>query len=206
MLFDRIVKCGKEFCSKVINPATLTMLFSILLSGVCLAAEAEHGGGGGAQFKDFLYRLLNFTILVVVMYMLLKKPAGNFFANRRESIRRTLEELEQKKAEAERKYKEYEGKLAALDKETKSILDEYLEDGEREREKIIDAAKKQAQYIKEQAKFAIRQEVKVAKAELQQEIAEMTVSTAGEILKKNIKRKDHNRLIEDFKKKVVKAK
>lgn len=206
MLFDRIVKYVKKSCSKMINPVILNVLFCVLLSGVCLAAEAEHGGGGGAQFKDFLYRLLNFTILVVVMYMVLKKPLANFLANRRESIRRTLGELEQKKAEAERKYKEYEGKLAALDKETKSILDEYLQDGEREREKIIDAAKKQAQYIKEQAQFAIRQEVKVAKSELQQEIADMTVSTAEEILKKNIKKKDHNRLIEDFRKKVVKAK
>ncbi len=177
----------------------------LAFAAVCFAAEGGHGGGG-AQFKDFLYRLLNFSILVGVMYYLTKKPLANFLANRKESIRRTLQELELKKAEAEKKYEEYQGKLAALDEETKKIIEEYIQEGEREKEKIIEAAKKQAQYIKEQAQFAIRQEVKVAKADLQKEIAEMTVKTAEEILKKNIKKKDHDRLIDEFRKKVVKAK
>ncbi|RLB00059.1 MAG: ATP synthase F0 subunit B, partial [Deltaproteobacteria bacterium] len=189
----------------VLGSSGILVLSGCVFATVCIAAEGGHGGGSG-QLEDFLYRLLNFSILVGVMYYVTKKPLANFLANRKESIRRTLQELELKKAEAEKKYEEYQGKLAALDEETKKIIEEYIEEGEREKQKIIEAANKQAQYIKEQAQFAIRQEVKTAKADLQREIAEMTVKTAEEILRKNIKKKDHDRLIDEFRKKVVKAK
>ncbi len=200
-----ITKKAKKYLVTVLGSTGALVLLTLAFSAVCLAAEGAHGGGG-SQFKDFLYRVLNFSILVGIMYYVSKKPLANFLANRKESIRRTLQELELKKAEAEKKYEEYQGKLAALDEETKKIIEEYIEEGEREKQKIIEAARKQAQYIKEQAQFAIRQEVKMAKTELQKEIAEMTVKTAEEILKKNIKKKDHDRLIDEFRKKVVKAK
>ena len=200
-----IVKKVQKYLLAVMGSSGILVLSGFLFASVCLAAEGTHGGGG-AQFKDFLYRVLNFSILVGIMYYVTKKPLANFLANRKESIRRTLQELELKKAEAEKKYEEYQGKLAALDEETKKIIEEYIHEGEREKQKIIEAAEKQAQYIKEQAQFAIRQEIKTAKVDLQKEIAEMTVKTAEEILKKNIKKKDHDRLIDEFRKKVVKAK
>ncbi len=200
-----IVKKLPKRLLTVLGSTVTLLLLGFVFAAVAMAAEGGHGGGS-AQLKDFLYRVLNFSILVGVMYYITKKPLANFLANRRESIRRTLQELELKKAEAEKKYEEYQGKLAALDEETRKIIEEYILEGEREKQKIIEAAKKQAQYIKEQAQFAIRQEVKLAKADLQQEIAEMTVKTAEEILRKNIKKKDHARLIDEFRKKVVKAK
>ncbi len=200
-----IVKDPKKYYLTVLGSWSAIILLNLVLAAVCLAAETGHGGGGG-QIKDFLYRVLNFSILVGIMYYITKKPLANFLANRKESIRRTLQELELKKAEAEKKYEEYQKKLEALDEETKDIIQEYIESGEKEKQKIIEAARKQAQYIKEQAQFAIRQEVKMAKADLQREIAEMTVKTAEEILRKNIKKKDHDRLIDEFRKKVVKAK
>ncbi|RLB06051.1 MAG: ATP synthase F0 subunit B [Deltaproteobacteria bacterium] len=200
-----IVRKAWKYLLGVLGSSGILVLLGWVFATVCIAAEGAHGGGS-AQFKDFLYRILNFSILVGVMYYVTKKPLANFLANRKESIRRTLQELELKKAEAEKKYEEYQGKLAALDEETKKIIEEYIQEGEREKQKIIEAANKQAQYIKEQAQFAIRQEVKTAKADLQREIAEMTVKTAEEILRKNIKKKDHDRLIDEFRKKVVKAK
>jgi len=200
-----IVRKAWKYLLGVLGSSGILILLGCVFATVCIAAEGAHGGGS-AQFKDFLYRILNFSILVGVMYYVTKKPLANFLANRKESIRRTLQELELKKAEAEKKYEEYQGKLAALDEETKKIIEEYIQEGEREKQKIIEAANKQAQYIKEQAQFAIRQEVKTAKADLQREIAEMTVKTAEEILRKNIKKKDHDRLIDEFRKKVVKAK
>ena len=67
---------------------------------------------------------------------------------------------------------EFKAKLAALEDETKKIVAELVAEGEVERQKIIDAAHKQADYIKQQAQLAIQQEIKAAKESLQEEVGD----------------------------------
>ena len=182
----------------------------VCVAGVLMAtvALASGGGehGGGLPWKDFFLRILNFTIMVGILYKLLKKPMANFFSSRRENIQRLLKELEEQRREAERKAEEYKAKLAALDRETEQILAEYIQEGEAEKQKIVEAAEKQAQYIKEQAKLAIQQEIKAAKESLQEEIAELSVNAAADLLKKNIRSEDQDRLVDEFMTKAVEAK
>jgi F-type H+-transporting ATPase subunit b len=113
--------------------------------------------------------------------------------------------LEQKKAEADKTAAEYQAKLAALDVETQKIVAEYVKEGEAEKVKIIEAAKKQAEYIKEQARIVIQQEIKAARDGLQSEVADLSVVAAEEILKKNIMLDDHKRLVQEFMAKVGEA-
>jgi len=191
-----------------------TKIVGILLAVVVLlglhglawaAAEGGHGAGG-LNWKDFLFRLLNFSIMAGILYKLLKKPLTNFFTSRRENIQKTLAELEVKKQEAEKKCQEYKAKLAALEGETQKIVSEYIQEGELEKQKILEAAERQAEYIKEQAQLAIQQEMKAARDTLQREVAEMSVGAAEQILRKKMKAKDQDRLVRDFMTKVVEAK
>jgi len=174
-----------------------------LMAGVALASGgAEHA----TNWKDLLLRTVNFAILVVVLYKLLKNPITNYFSTRRENIKRLLEEMEQKKEEAERKCAEYKAKLAMLDQEVEKIIQEYVQQGERERAKIIEAAERQAAYIKQQAQLAIQQEVKAAKDALREEVAELTVKAAEDMLREKMGAEDQERLVEEFMIKVVEAK
>jgi F-type H+-transporting ATPase subunit b len=162
--------------------------------------------GGASKWPDFFYRLLNFSIMVGVLYFLLRKPTKQFFAKRTKNIGNTIAELEAKKKEAEKTYEEYSKKLAQLDKETDRILQEYVEQGEREKDRIIANAEKAAVEIREQTDIAIEQEIKIAKVELQREIAELSVTAAETMLKEKIKEEDQQKLVNDFMKKVVEAK
>jgi F-type H+-transporting ATPase subunit b len=144
--------------------------------------------------------------MAAILVKLLKKPVANFLASRRENIDKTLAELEQKKQEAEAKLTEYTAKLAVLERETEKIVTEYVQEGEIEKQKIIDAAEKQAHYVRQQAEMAIQQEVKSAKEKLQAEIAELSVAAAEDILRKNIEAQDQQRLVQEFMTKVVEAK
>jgi F-type H+-transporting ATPase subunit b len=143
---------------------------------------------------------------VAVLYKLLKKPVSNYFKSRRENIQSLLEEMERSKKEAERKAAEYKAKLAILDQEAEKILQEYIAQGEREKAKILEAAERQANYIKQQARLAIQQEVEAAKKELREEVAELTVKAAEDILRQKMDMGDQERLIEEFIVKVVEAK
>ena len=183
----------------------------VLVTGVLLglqgaAVASEAGGHGALNWTDFLFRVLNFSIMAAILIKLLKNPLRKYFTSRREDIQKMLADLEQKKQEAEQKYSEYKAKLAALESETQKINSEYVQEGEMERKKILEAAERQAQYIKEQADVAIQQELKAAKESLQKEVSELSVAAAEEIVKNNMQPEDQERLIRDFMTKVVEAK
>lgn len=181
----------------------LAVLVGVMLVGRVWAAEgAEHG----LNWSDLLLRCVNFAILVAVLYKLLKRPIVNYFSTRRRNIQQLLEEMERRKEEAERKCAEYKAKLALLDQEVEKIVKEYVEQGERERAKIVEAAQRQAEYIKQQAQLAIQQEMKAAKEALRAEVAELTVKAAEDILRDRIEDEDQTRLVEEFMIKVVEAK
>ena len=177
----------------------------LALQGVCWAAEGG-GHGGGLNWTDFAYRSVAFVILVAILVKLLKKPISTFFSSRREEIQQLLAELEAKRLETEKRSAEYKTRLAALEDETKKIVAELVAEGEAERQKIIDAAHKQADYIKQQARLSIQQEIKAAKESLQEEIGELTVAAAEKILRKNLQPGDQDRLVRDFMTRVVEAK
>jgi F-type H+-transporting ATPase subunit b len=177
--------------------------FAILMTaGVVWASE-----GGQSMWPDFWQRVFNFAILVTALVIIFKKlDVKSFFTKRTESIANTLNELEVKKEEAEKTYEEYKQKLSQLDKETDRILQEYIEQGEREKARIIASAEKAAAEIRVATDRAIDQEIKSAKEGLQAEIAELSVTAAEALLKEKIGAEDQQKLVDDFMKKVVEAK
>lgn len=191
------------------NLYLFTVLIAVVLLGlqdVAAAAEAGEHGGGHLNWSDFLFRVMNFTIMIAILIKLLKKPVSKYFASRREDIQKMLADLETKKQEAEQKCAEYKAKLAALEEETQQIVSEYVREGESERQKILDAAERQAQYIREQADLSIQQEIKAAKDSLQKEVSELSVTAAEDLLRNNMQSEDQERLVRDFMTKVVEAK
>jgi F-type H+-transporting ATPase subunit b len=174
--------------------------------GSTATAWASGAGGHELPWADFAFRVLNFSILLAVLVKLLKKPLAGFFVSRRDGIEKLLAETEQKRQDAEEKCAAYKARLDVLEGETAKILAEYVREGEAEKQKIIEAAERQALYLKQQAQIAIQQEVKAAKKSLQTEIGELSVAAAEELLRKKIGSKDQQRLVRDFMTKVVEAK
>ncbi len=174
------------------------------------AVDAEHGAAGehhssvtSEKLWDLLWRAMNFFVLFGILFYVLRKPAGQFFSNRRENIANTLKEFEAKKAETEARYKELEEKLNALESEKDKILADYIQEGEEEKKKIIAHAQDMAARIKQQAEITIGQEIKTAKTELTREIADLSASMAEDLIKKNINDQDQERLVEEYLDKVV---
>jgi F-type H+-transporting ATPase subunit b len=198
----RGIKMKGRFVSLLLSGGLL-----LVLGGVAWCSEeGAHGASHALNWSDFLFRALNFGLMVGILVWLLKKPASNFFASRRENIQKLLAELEDKKREAEGKSAEYTAKLAVLDAETASIVAELVQEGEAEKKKIIETALRQADYIKQQAQLAIQQELKAARESLQEEITELSVVAAEELIRKKLRPEDQERLVRDFMTRVVEAK
>jgi len=185
----------------------LTVL--VVLAGASVIYASGAGGHGGSKsfispekLKDLLWRVLNFTGLVIILVMALKKPLTNALHDRRHSIVRQFEELDIQKAEAEKKYKEYEAKIATLDAEVKSIIEAALAQGESEKKRIIEEANRAAGDIKRKAEMAVQYEVALATRRLRAEVADQAVQMAEEIISRNLLESDQIRLVENYLEKV----
>ncbi|RKX62337.1 MAG: ATP synthase F0 subunit B [Thermodesulfobacteriota bacterium] len=165
--------------------------------------HGEHHGLSHSQVMNFIWHCLNFSILVFFLVKFLRKPIAGALKGRTESIRAGFEELEAKRADAERKYAEYEAKLSTMDEQAKRILKSFTEQGESEKEKIIAQAHEAAERIKAQAEFYVQQELAKAKTELQTEVADMAVKMAEDLIRKNLNEEDHHRLISEYLERVV---
>jgi len=146
---------------------------------------------------------MNFTILAAVLFKVLKKPVSDLLSSRQASIKENFDELDAKKGEAEKKYAEYEKKLSTIEQEVKKVVQEYIEQGEAEKKRIIEEAQKAAELIKKQAHFAVDQEMKRAKVALSAEVAALSVKLAEDLIKKNLNESDHKKLIDEYIAKVV---
>lgn len=190
--------------------AVLTAGAVIGIAGVVLASGADphaaadvHGGGHGGslspeKLKDLGWRVMNFAALVIILVKFLKKPLTDGLKNRQEGIRAEFEDLEAHRGEAEREYKEYEGKLAGIDDELKAMVEKAVAQGQKEKERIIEEAERAADSIKRQAEMAVQNEVADAKRRMKAEIAEQAAVMAEEILTKNLQDADQDKLVEDY--------
>lgn len=159
---------------------------------------AEAHGVTPTQIKNLIWWTVNFLVLVIILYKLLKKPVVNFFRSRQEAIKREYEELLLRKKEAEARYLELQEKIKNLKAEAEAIYQNYVEQGLREKERILEEAKRQAERIKEQAQLYIAQEVEKAKDALRKELAEEAVKLAEEILRKRITPEHQRALFREF--------
>jgi F-type H+-transporting ATPase subunit b len=179
-----------------------SLIFFLIITTVSLVfgAEAgrEHHGVTLSQLKNLLWFTLNFIVLFLILYRFLKKPIVDMFKSRQENILKQYNELLEKKKEAEAKYVELQEKIKNLEKEAQEIYQNYVEQGVKEKERIIAEANAQAERIKQQAQLYIQHEMEKAKAILREEIAEASVKLAEEILKKSITEEDQKRTVKEF--------
>lgn len=167
--------------------------YILLLTSTAFAAEGGHEGG-----SDLIWRVINFAVLAGIIYFLLAKKLKNFLQERRESIKKAIEEAKTAKEEAEKKYREYDAKVQLLDKKVLEIANELKAEGIAEKDRLVADAQRAAEKIKEQARITIEQEIKKAKENIKAELAGIAVIMAEEILRKEIKPDDQERLIKEY--------
>jgi len=191
---------------KILQMTIFIATFFIAMCGIVWASSGGDGHGGGvhnAWLPIDTWKVLNFGILAVVGFFLAKKPVTEFFSSRAKSIEDEINELEQKKADAQKELAEYQTKFKNLDQESKQIVEDYIKQGEEAKKRIIAEAGEQAEKLEDMAKRNIQQEFKSAKAKLQQEIVEKALEKAEEIIKASISSDDQDKLVDEYLKKVV---
>lgn len=168
------------------------------------AADAGHGDAHAtdslspAKLKDLGFRVMNFIVLLIILVKFGAKPIANGLGARRKQIRDEIEDLEIKKTDAEKAYKEFSAKLESVEKDVDSIVKKAVAQAEVEKVRIIEAAEKSADDIKRSAEMAIANEITAAKRSLKVDATVQAAAMAEELIIKNLTADDQVKIIEDY--------
>ena len=179
-----------------------TAFFLVLVSAGAVLA-AEHGGGDSSKWLNLLYRFINFVILAWIIYKIAGKRIAEFFSGRKYQIETDLKDMDARKEDAAKQLSTVEASIANLEAERAQILADAEAQGNALKKAIIDQAHSSAEQIKTQAKVAAEQEAKLAVETVKAEMAEKIVEAAEIMVHKQLKRKDHEGLINEYLTKVV---
>ena len=94
------------------------------------SAEGAHWGEQGkdrsADLRDLLYRFINFALLIIILFVAIKKSGlKDSLTGRIEEIKQRLEDLSKEKEEAETKYQDIEKRLRDFDGKKKEIVEQF---------------------------------------------------------------------------------
>jgi F-type H+-transporting ATPase subunit b len=182
----------------------LAGLFMLATAGIVFAASGGNGDHGGPGWvATDTYRVMNFIALVLILFFVLKKPLKQFLGDRIRLIKEQLDDLEAQKQETEKKLAEYNDRLSALSQEAEQIIDQYRQQGENLKEKILQEAQSAAGKLEEQARRNIEMEFAQAKLKLETEVFEKAIEKAEEKLKRETTPEDQEKLVQEYLTKVV---
>ncbi|HUT78597.1 MAG TPA: hypothetical protein VM285_12965 [Polyangia bacterium] len=146
----------------------------------------------------FIATIINFLLLVVVVFLIMRKPIGNMVRTRRDNLVAALEEARQAQEEAERELAAARTKTETLDLEMARLRHEILEAGRSEARRIAAEADQRAERMRADTEAVIGQEVARMADAIRAEAVAAVVARAESTLRETVARADHDRLAREY--------
>jgi F-type H+-transporting ATPase subunit b len=165
------------------------------------AAEAWAAGGAEHHAPDLsglIFPVLNFLIYAGIIYYFAIPLVRGFLKTRHDEVLAAITEAADRKRRAEASVQDYRNRLAKLEQEINSIQATLKAEGELDKARLLREAEGLAGKIKSDAQFLAEQEVKLAKRQVFQELAERAKATATQLIRRSMSEADQDRLVEEF--------
>jgi F-type H+-transporting ATPase subunit b len=144
-----------------------------------------------------IWTLVSFAITLWVLKRYAFGPIQKLIDDRRERIRRAVEEAEETREEARRLLAEHRKLVAQAKGEAESILAEARKIADSQRERMRQETEEDRQRRLEETKRQIEQATQQALAEIRREVASLSVLAAEKITRKTLTSADQQRLIDE---------
>lgn len=183
------------------------------ISVECFDKYAEAvGGEAGTEVKEeksgaqlilpAWQELIPAATAFLVLFVLLAKfafPAmKRMLQKRSDQIQDDLTKAEQAKLEAEEVLEDYRTQLANARGDAARIIEESRKQADELRRDAMAKAEEEARAVREAGARDVAGAVDTAKAELRQQVAELSIELAGRLVGAQLERSGHERLIDDF--------
>ena len=150
------------------------------------------------SIEQMIIQLISLIVLLVVFKRYGWGPTKKFIEKRKEILASQFDEAKRAKEESLELKRQYEEQISKANDEAQYIIESSKEQGKKEYDEIISEARSQASQKIAKASEAIEQDVKNAQEKIKEDIIEIAVSGAEQLIKKEIDAKAHQRLFDDF--------
>jgi F-type H+-transporting ATPase subunit b len=174
-----------------------------LTSAPLFAQEAEHAAND--SWMPTLYRVINFAIVVGVVYMAFGKTIGAYFADRATTIKKDLSDARAMKSDAEQQLASVKTKLSALPAELAAMKQRGEEDIAAEKLRLKTATAAERERLLEQTRREIELSSRNARRRLLDDGIERAMVLAKQRVERDITAEDQTRLIDDYTSKTQQA-
>jgi F-type H+-transporting ATPase subunit b len=157
-----------------------------------VSQQAHHGpeiklfGVTLGLFGQFMVKLFNFAVFFFGLFFLLKGALGSAFKARTKELQDQLTQAERDQAQGQAQVQELETKMAGLQQELDGIMVKAETDAEIEKQRILEAARQEADQILAQTRVEIEYQKRLAEQELRALVAQLAVQGATERLKTRV--------------------
>jgi F-type H+-transporting ATPase subunit b len=171
---------------------------------IALAAAPLYAAEEGATLSPFagnvgnaLWTLIIFVIVVVVLGKFAWGPVLSLLQEREQFIHKSLSDAKRDREEAEARLRDYASKLQSAQAEAVGIIDAARKDAERLREELRTKARTEADTMIRNAERQIELQTSRALQQIRQEAVDLSVNIASKLLQRNITKEDNEKLIAD---------
>ncbi len=158
--------------------------------------DMSNGPDGDTPPLGFMF--INFALLLVLVFMIMRKPIRNRVQNRHKSIKQALKEAEALKAEAEAALAAAKERMEAVDLEMAKLRKDVLDAGEAQTARIAGEADSRASRMQQDTGALVEQEVARMSADIREEVVGRIVASAQEVITQKIQAADHDRLAREY--------
>ena len=151
--------------------------------------------GLGINLPILVAQIVNFTILLGLLYLVAYKPLMRMFDERSRKIKESMERTENIREQAARAEEEAEKRIAAASREGQEMVTRSLKTGDEIRHKAQEEAKQESEILISRARTEIQRERDDAIDELRKEVADLTILAAGKVIDRSLDKEAHRQLI-----------
>jgi F-type H+-transporting ATPase subunit b len=144
------------------------------------------------------FMIINFALLAVIVYMIMRKPISKMVTARREGLVTALKEANELREEAQKALRLATERMDTLDMEMARIREDILNAGLAESRRVTKDAERRLKKMDDESAALIEQEVARMSAEIRREVVDAIATTAQRIISEKIQVSDHDRLAKDY--------
>lgn len=147
---------------------------------------------------DFLIQFLAFIVMVILITIFAYKPIRKYLDARKKAINDIVIDTKKQNEEANKNFEDSKKSILESKINSEEIIENAKKEAKVKKDEIINEANLEAKNIILKAKEDTLKDKEKANKEIKKELTDLALSLSSEIIKREVKKTDNEKIIDDF--------
>ena len=152
----------------------------------------------GLDPRLLLSQVVNFALMALILHRLLHKPLLAALDARARRVQESIDKSRQADQLLQEMRQRYASELDLAQRQAHDLVEQGTRTAEQQRQEILAAAREEAQQIITRAQAQAQRELELGELALRQQIVDLSIAAASQVIGQSLDQQAHHRLIEEF--------